>query len=242
MLARTSANRAAVPSMWSRRIWASPSSVSPSLDSAISHLSSRLLKKAHLPRWRARAALRRTRKYASHLHPPCGWVPGAPPCIWTSLSSLGVNEFFSILLGLPVGNSRLQKKQKPSPHKFREGFGSLPGNPEFARCAPRPGFSRSLVGKSVDSYQTPPRMSTEFLENSASTSFPLVPPAAMGNQCGFRSSQCEFGPMVRQPHQGETGGGAGAGDPQSFRGDRGFSIRLDDKAGDPPKMSISSGQ
>jgi hypothetical protein len=26
---------------------------------------SRLLKKAHLPRWRARAALRRTRKYAS---------------------------------------------------------------------------------------------------------------------------------------------------------------------------------
>ena len=59
---------------------------------------SRLLKKAHLPRWRARAALRRTRKYASHLHPSCGWVPGAPPCIWTFLSSLGENGFFSILL------------------------------------------------------------------------------------------------------------------------------------------------
>ena len=60
---------------------------------------SRLLKKAHLPRWRARAALRRTRKYASRLHPSYGWVPGAPPCIRTFLSSLGVNEFFSILLG-----------------------------------------------------------------------------------------------------------------------------------------------
>ena len=62
-------------------------------------LPSRLLKKAHLRRWRARAALRRTRKYASHLagHPSEGWV--TPPCIWTFLSSLGVNEFFSILLG-----------------------------------------------------------------------------------------------------------------------------------------------
>ena len=29
--------------------------------------ASRLLKKAHLPRWRARAGLRRTRKYASRL-------------------------------------------------------------------------------------------------------------------------------------------------------------------------------
>ena len=29
--------------------------------------ANRLLKKAHLPRWRARAALRRTRKYVSHL-------------------------------------------------------------------------------------------------------------------------------------------------------------------------------
>ena len=37
-------------------------------------------------------------KYASHLHPSCGWVPGAPPCIWTFLSSLGENGFFSILL------------------------------------------------------------------------------------------------------------------------------------------------
>ena len=37
-------------------------------------------------------------KYASHLHPSCGWVPGAPPCIWTFLSSLGKREFFSILL------------------------------------------------------------------------------------------------------------------------------------------------
>jgi hypothetical protein len=64
---------------------------------------SRLLKKAHLPRWRARAALRRTRKYASRLHPSCGWVPGAPPCIWTFLSSLGVNEFFSSLLGPDSG-------------------------------------------------------------------------------------------------------------------------------------------
>ena len=60
--------------------------------------TSRLLKKAHLPRWRARAALRRTRKYVSHLHPSSGWVPGAPPCIWTFLSSLGENGFFSILL------------------------------------------------------------------------------------------------------------------------------------------------
>ena len=45
-----------------------------------------------------RAALRRTRKYASHLHPSCGWVPGAPPCIWTFLSSLPKSELFSILL------------------------------------------------------------------------------------------------------------------------------------------------
>jgi hypothetical protein len=54
----------------------------------------RLLKKAHLPRWCARAALRRTRKYASHLagYPSEGWV--TPPCIWTFLSSLGVNESF----------------------------------------------------------------------------------------------------------------------------------------------------
>jgi len=37
--ALSSANRAAVPSIWSRRIWASPSSVNPSLDSAIPHLS-----------------------------------------------------------------------------------------------------------------------------------------------------------------------------------------------------------
>jgi len=58
--------------------------------------SGRLLKKAHLrgpilqtgtPR--ARAALRRTRKNASHL---------ASPCIWTFLSSLSVNEFFGIML------------------------------------------------------------------------------------------------------------------------------------------------
>ena len=40
-------------------------------------------------------------KYASHLHPSFGWVPGAPPCIWTFLSSLGQNEFFSGLLVSP---------------------------------------------------------------------------------------------------------------------------------------------
>ena len=67
---------------------------------------SRLLKKAHLRRWRARAALRRTDQVRlapgtqSGGCPSCGWVPGAPPCIWTFLSSLGVNEFFSILLVL----------------------------------------------------------------------------------------------------------------------------------------------
>ena len=60
--------------------------------------SIRLLKKAHLPRWRARAALRRTHKYASRLagYPSEGWV--TPSYIWTFLSSLDVNEFFSILL------------------------------------------------------------------------------------------------------------------------------------------------
>jgi len=37
-------------------------------------------------------------KYASHLagYPSGGWV--TPPCIWTLLSSLGNNEFFSVLL------------------------------------------------------------------------------------------------------------------------------------------------
>ena len=59
--------------------------------------SNRLLKKAHLRRWRTRAVLRRTCEYASHLHPAFGRVPGAPPCIWTFLSSLGDNRFFSIL-------------------------------------------------------------------------------------------------------------------------------------------------
>jgi hypothetical protein len=37
--------------------------------------------------------------YASHLHPSCGWVPGAPPCIWTFLSNLGKREFFGTLMG-----------------------------------------------------------------------------------------------------------------------------------------------
>jgi len=27
-------------------------------------------------------------KYASRLHPSCGWVPGAPPCIRAFLGSL----------------------------------------------------------------------------------------------------------------------------------------------------------
>jgi len=34
-------------------------------------------------------------EYASHLHPSYGWVPGAPPWIWTFLSSLGQSGFFS---------------------------------------------------------------------------------------------------------------------------------------------------
>jgi len=54
---------------------------------------------------RARAALRRTDQV--RLRPTSGGYPapgthrkmGAPPCIWTFLSSLGENEFFSVLLG-----------------------------------------------------------------------------------------------------------------------------------------------
>ena len=37
-------------------------------------------------------------KYVSHLHPSCGWVPGALPCIWTFVSSLNEIGFFSIVL------------------------------------------------------------------------------------------------------------------------------------------------
>ncbi len=66
---------------------------------------SRLLKKAHLrhpsSEWVPGALARRCdvrTKYASHLHPSCGWVPGTPPSIWTFLSSLAENEFFSVLL------------------------------------------------------------------------------------------------------------------------------------------------
>ena len=37
-------------------------------------------------------------KYASRLHPSCGWVPGVAPRIWAFLSGLGNNESVSILL------------------------------------------------------------------------------------------------------------------------------------------------
>ena len=45
-------------------------------------------------------------EYASDLHPSFGWVPGAPPCIWTFLSSLGKSEFFSIVLADTSGVSQ----------------------------------------------------------------------------------------------------------------------------------------
>jgi hypothetical protein len=76
-------------------------------------MTGRLLKKAHLPRWRAgypsggwvRRCDVRVNTPPTHLrrvlragYPSKGWV--TPPCIWTFLSSLGVNEFFSILLVL----------------------------------------------------------------------------------------------------------------------------------------------
>ena len=47
-------------------------------------MNSRLLKKAHLLRWRARRSLQRTWQYASHCGPS-----GTPPCIWAFLSNLG---------------------------------------------------------------------------------------------------------------------------------------------------------
>ena len=85
--------------------------------------SNRLMKKARL---RAPILLMGTRalarrcdvrtEYASHLHPSCGWVPGAPPCIWTFLSSLGENGFFSILLG----ERHLGRREPPA-----EGTGCL---------------------------------------------------------------------------------------------------------------------
>jgi hypothetical protein len=74
--------------------------------------SSRLLKKAHL---RLGAALRRTDQ--ERLRPTFGGCPrrvpiaamGAPPCIWTFLSSLAVNEFFSILLFFSQGLGRTER-------------------------------------------------------------------------------------------------------------------------------------
>jgi hypothetical protein len=59
-------------------------------------------------------------KYASHLHPSCGWVPGAPPGSWTFLSSLSEHGFFSILLGdrgpwTRCDSSRLARAQGPGP-------------------------------------------------------------------------------------------------------------------------------
>jgi hypothetical protein len=56
-----------------------------------------LLKKAHLLRWHARAALRRTLS-TPRTSPGTHRKMGAPPCIWTFLSSLGENGVFSILL------------------------------------------------------------------------------------------------------------------------------------------------
>jgi len=53
--------------------------------------SNRLLKKAHLRRWRARAALRRTRRYASRL-------ASRAALHLDLLSSLPKSEFFGILL------------------------------------------------------------------------------------------------------------------------------------------------
>jgi hypothetical protein len=57
---------------------------------------SRLLKKAHLRRWRAPATLRRTRKYASRL--------GSRAALHLDLfEQPGKNKFFSSLLGRPSG-------------------------------------------------------------------------------------------------------------------------------------------
>ncbi len=52
----------------------------------------RLLKKAHLRRWNAQALAAAYLEYASL------GLPRIPPCIWTFLSSLGENGFFSSLL------------------------------------------------------------------------------------------------------------------------------------------------
>ena len=70
----------------------------------LTRYTSRLLKKAHLLRWRARALVAAYQEYAwTHLrwvprasrtagYPSEGWV------VWTFLSSLGDNVLFSILL------------------------------------------------------------------------------------------------------------------------------------------------
>jgi len=60
---------------------------------------SRLLKKAHLPRWLRRSWLQRTSQYASLLASSCLPAGTAPPCIWTFLNSLLYRVFFNTLLG-----------------------------------------------------------------------------------------------------------------------------------------------
>jgi len=114
-------------------------------------------------------------------------------------------------LRLPVADPRLQKKQKPSPHKFREGFGSLPGNPEFSRYPPRPGFSRSLVHDCLASYQMPSRISTGFLGK------PLDSRRIVAIQfpCGTRGSLI---PNISPPSSQRAQREPGSGDPASDQG------------------------
>jgi len=71
-------------------------------------------------------------KYASHLHPSCGWVSGAPPGIWTFLSSLGNNGFFSNLLG--PGRHFVLSFQPVHMVTFARSYADVDSAPELRRA------------------------------------------------------------------------------------------------------------
>jgi len=87
-------------------------------------LPSRLLKKAHLS---ASGGLARSRGAATYGLSTARTSHRTPPCIWTFLSSLGENGFFSILLGRSRGSSKRSAPAR-SPCRTPPVFRSLVDN------------------------------------------------------------------------------------------------------------------